>query len=368
MKTLAIIGSTGSIGRSSLNILKKNKNKFKLIYISCEKNYSILKKQFKEFKPTYIGINKNYYSRFKSFKKIKTLNFLLKKKIKIDYVISGVSGFESLDLNFKLIKISKNLLIANKETIICGGHIFLNEAKKNNCNILPIDSEHYCINYFLNNFKFNLNSINKIILMASGGPFLNKKIKYKEKISNVLKHPNWKMGKKISVDSSNMSNKVLELFEAKILFKLKNSLLDIKIENKSIVHAIISLKNNLSFLVSHNTSMEIPISNSLNLKNINNNNFLINNFKINKVNNSKFPLVKLGFKILGFGPAGMILFTVLNERLVNLYLKKVIFYGDISTKLINLFKKNEIVKMSKKCIKTKSDIIKIINFAKKLNI
>lgn len=369
MKTLAIIGSTGSIGKSSLNVYFKNKKKFKLIYICAYSDYVKLSNQYKKYRPKYYNIlQENKKKLLKNKSKIKNLNYFIKKKTKIDYVISGLSGFDALDYNFELLKISKNLLIANKETIICGGEIFLKYAKKYNCNIVPIDSEHHCIDFFLKNFKSN-NLINKITILASGGPFLKKKkVHYKEKIFKVLKHPNWKMGKEITVNSSTLANKVLELFEAKILFNIPTNKLDIKIENTSNCHAIISFKNNIHFFISHFPSMQVPLSNALNVENnfklkINNKNFLIN-----KIDFKKFPIAKLGFKILKLGYSGMIIFTVLNERLVKDFLNKKINYGDISLYLQRVFKNKKIVYMSKKCIKNKKDIKKVINYSKKIKL
>jgi 1-deoxy-D-xylulose-5-phosphate reductoisomerase len=369
MKTLAIIGSTGSIGKSTLNIYKKNKNKFKLLYLCCDKNYLGISRQIQKFNPSFFYLNKIPNNKiFSKNNNFKSIDFFIKKKIKIDYVVSGVSGFNSIPVNLKLLKISKNLLIANKETIVCCGNIFLRQAKKNNCNILPIDSEHYCVNFFLENFKLEKKDIKKIILTASGGPFLYKKIKYKEKIKKVLEHPNWSMGKKISVDSSTMANKVMEMFEAKVLFNIPNDLIDVKIENQSLIHSIIVLKNNLNFFIAHETNMEIPIANSLGCNN--KFNLKINNIsvRLENVNFKKFPLVKLGYKILNYSNGGMILFTVLNERLVNLYLNNKIFYGDITTRLTGLFKKNKIVKLSKKCIKNQSELLNFLNLSKRIKL
>ena len=172
MKSLAIVGSTGSIGNTSLKVFERNKNKFKLICLAANSNELKLSKQIKKYKPKFSFLidNKN-----KKNDKIFTTNIFFKKqKKKIDYVISGLAGFDALKINLKLLKISKNLLIANKETIICGGPHFLKLAKKYKCNIIPIDSEHYCINFFLKNFK-KKTSIDKIYITASGGPFFFKK-------------------------------------------------------------------------------------------------------------------------------------------------------------------------------------------------
>lgn len=369
MKTLAILGSTGSIGKSALNVFKKNKNNFKLVYISGNKNFNLLNIQISKFKPeNFFLFDYKKNNKIKNKKKVLNFENFLKKylKNKIDYVVSGISGYNSLSINFELLKISKNILLANKETIICGGKIFLDQARKLNCNILPIDSEHHCVDFFLKK-NYKTDNIKNVKLIASGGPFLNKKIKYNEKISNVIKHPNWKMGAKISVDSSTLANKVLELFEAKFLFNLKPNQCDILIESTSTVHSIVTLCNNLHFLIAHKPNMEIPISNCLNVQN---NISIKKNFSLLKFNNvdfKKFPLVKLGFDILNSNHHDMILFTVLNERLVNMYLNNEILYGDIVKRLFKFFysnKNNKIVFNKKKCIKTRSDIIKLLNFAK----
>ena len=330
--TLAIFGCTGSIGKSSLKVYSKNKDKFDLIYISANKNYKKLMKIQKMFKP------KNYFltSDIIKNKKFSKEKFFKSKK-KLDYIISGVSGYEALDLNYKLVKKTKNLLLANKETIICGGKIFLKYAKKNNCKIIPIDSEHHCIDYFFKNFKSKKN-LDKIFITASGGALFKKKINYNEKIKNVLNHPTWKMGKKITVDSSTFANKVLELFEAHILFDLPRDKLDIKIDTSSRVHAIIKLKNNIYIPILHNPKMEIPISNSLNVNNLYDLKFKNIKLDLLEPDLNKFPIIKLGYKILSnYGHVGMILFTVINDRLVKLYIDNKIKYGDITKKLISLY-------------------------------
>ena len=374
MKTLAIIGSTGSIGKSALEVYRNNKKYFKLISLAANTNLHKLEKQYNKFKPKNIFLisgleNKKIIKDNKNRKYLITKDSFLKQNLKkIDYVISGVSGYEAIKINFNLLKVSKKLLIANKETIICGGKVFLNLAKKNNCEIVPIDSEHHCIDLFLKSFN-SKKDIKKIYITASGGPFLNKKINYNEKVNKVINHPTWKMGKKISVDSSTFANKVLELFEAKILFDLPGNKLGIKIESKSNTHAIIKLNNNILLPIIHYPRMEIPISNCLGVSNdfdINLNNF---NFKYYDVNIKKFPLVKLGFNILkNCSMAGFIIFTVLNERLVEKYLKNELKYGEIVDKLVKLFKHNVLIKKSKKNIKNIKEIFDIIEYAKKIKL
>ena len=371
MKSLAIIGSTGSIGKSSLEVFKKNKNKFNLIFLAANKNFKKLYSQSKIYKPKNILlINNNSYSKHKNKSKLLVnKDYIFNSKLKkIDYVISGVSSYEAIDINFKLLKISKNLLIANKETLICGGKIFFNEAKKNKCNIIPIDSEHHCIDFFMKNFSSNV-EIEKIYITASGGPFFKKKINYNEKLKNVLKHPTWKMGKKITIDSSTFANKVLELFEAKILFNLPSEKLKIAVEEKSNVHSVIVLKNKISIPIIHKPDMILPIANSLNVSN--NCKLNIENLKINllPVDSKKFKLIKLGYDILKKDSQfAMILFVVLNERLVKSYINREIKYGDISSFLVKAFKNNNILENTKAKTKSLFDIKKTINLGMKIKL
>lgn len=373
MKSLAIFGSTGSIGTTTLKIFNNNKNKFHLLYLSAHKNYKKLKALEKKFNPKKIILTNKELNKSAS---LNDKNIMLEKDLfcknrkKIDYVISGVSGYEAIQFNFKLLKIAKNLLIANKETIICGGRIFLNHAKKNNCNLIPIDSEHYCIHYFFKHFqKINEKKIKKIYLIASGGALLKKKNNYNEKLQNVLNHPNWKMGKKITVDSSNLSNKVLELFEAKILFDLPGDKFEILIEPTSNTHAIVKLNNNMYFPILHKPKMEIPISNSLQVSNQHKLNFRDFKICLSQPDTFKFPIVNLGYKILKlYGHVAMIIFTVLNDRLVKMFIKNKIKYGDITYILIRTFKNKNLHKFFKNDVKNIKDLLEIIALARNIKI
>jgi len=373
MKTLAIFGATGSIGDTALKVYKNNRNKFKLLYLSANKNYRKLKKLDNLYKPKKIILTDKKLNLIKSKidKKILFENDLYNKNIKkIDYVISGVSGYDALDLNLKLVRKSKKLLLANKETIICGGDYLKKYALKHKCKIIPIDSEHYCINFFLKNFsQKNFKQINNFYLIASGGPFLNKKFHYDEPIRKVIRHPNWKMGKKISVDSSNFANKVLELFEAKILFNIPSNKIKISIEEKSNVHAIIEFKNNIYFPIVHNPNMLIPISDGLDV--FNNLNLNLNKLKIKftKPNQRKFPIIKLGYDILKLNNhVAMILFTIFNERLVKKFINNQIKYGDIANNLVKIFKNKEVLHLLKRRVQNYNDIKLIVDKGNKIKI
>ena len=249
-KKIAILGSTGSIGKTLINIIKQDKKNFEIVLLSAEGNYKELLQQAKLFKVKNLIItNEESFNKIKSDRFSKKINiynnFNNFKKIfkkKIDYTMSSISGIQGLKPTIEIIKFTKKIAIANKEAIICGWDLIQKELKKNKTEFIPVDSEHFSIWYALRNINKNL--IEKIYLTASGGPFLNKPL---HKLKNVnykqaIKHPNWKMGKKISIDSATMMNKVFEIIEAKKIFDISYKKLSILIHPKSYVHAIIKLK------------------------------------------------------------------------------------------------------------------------------
>ena len=266
-RIISIIGSTGSIGLSSLNIIQKNKN-FQINLLSANKNYRLILKQIKIYKPKYFLIRD--HSVFLKVKKIKYRNTkivnsfesinLIKKN---DITICAIPGIAGLEPTIKLIKFSKKLFIANKESVVIGWNIISKMAKKYNTKIVPLDSEHFAISKLLS--KHKISDIKKIYITASGGPFLNYSINDLKKIKpeDALKHPKWKMGKKISIDSSTLMNKILELVEAQKLFNIPKDKIDIIIHPNSLVHAFVELHNGISEFIYHETSMIIPIANAI---------------------------------------------------------------------------------------------------------
>ena len=347
---IAILGSTGSIGKNLLEIIRKDKKNFEIVLITANKNYSELLKQAKEFKVKNIiiknkesfqilkrKINRNEINIYNDFKSI---NKILKKKI--DYTMSSIIGLDGLLPTLQIIKFTKRIAIANKESIICAWGILKNELKKNKTKFIPVDSEHFSIWYSLKN-KSNL-GIKKIYLTASGGP-LNRLPKKKFKnveISQALKHPNWKMGKKISIDSATLMNKVFEVIEAKNIFNLDINNLGILIHPKSYVHAIICYKNGMIELIAHETNMKIPIFNTL-YENENKqiqckklNITKLNNLRLEKVNKRKFPLINILKHISKNNTLFETLIVSANDILVNLFLTKKIKFNDIEIKLTKL--------------------------------
>jgi 1-deoxy-D-xylulose-5-phosphate reductoisomerase len=248
MKKIAIFGSTGSIGGSLINIIKKDKNKFKVVLITANKNYKKLIKQtnFFNIKNIIITDTKSYLITKKILKN-KSINiynnFDCLKKIfkdnKIDYTMSAISGFDGLKPTLDIIRYTRVIAIANKESIICGWDLINKNLKKFNTKFIPVDSEHFSIWSLVNNAKNN--NLDKVYLTASGGPFRKYPLKLFKNISpkKAIKHPNWSMGKKISIDSATMMNKVFEIIEAKKIFNLKYSQLEILIHPQSYLHAIV---------------------------------------------------------------------------------------------------------------------------------
>ena len=375
MKKVAILGSTGSVGKQTIDIIRKNKQKFKILLLTANKNHNLLSKQIKEFnvKNVIVSDHKSYLILKKKFKNIKIINDFDKiDKIvpsKFDYTMSSISGFNGLKPTIKIIKKTKTIAIANKESIICGWNLIKKQLDKHNTKFVPVDSEHFSIWSVIKNVNPNL--IDQIIITASGGPFLNlknKKIKKTPKLAT--NHPNWKMGKKISTDSATLMNKVFEVIEAKKIFNLSMDKFKILIHPKSYIHAIVKFKNGLIKLVAHDTNMKIPIFNSIfdenknqfNSKKININ--LLNDLNLCKVNIKKYPLIK----ILKLIPKKESLFETLlvsiNDELVSLFLNNKISFDDISIKLSQLIKNKSLLKYRQKKVNNLSQIEKLNEFVR----
>ena len=375
-KKICILGSTGIIGQETLEIISKNKKDFDVVLLSGNNNVKLLFSQAKKFKPKYIYSNNFLFKKkIKTFCKnyniffIEDLNYL--KKIKFDVTVSAISGIAGLIPTINIIKFSKKILIANKESIICGWKFILKELKKNHCNFTPIDSEHFSIFNLIENK--NINSIKYIYLTASGGPFFGKKINLnKVTPSQAVKHPNWKMGKKISIDSANLMNKVLEVIEASLIFNFPINKFKIIIHPQSLVHAIVVFNNGLSSMLYHYNDMKIPIANSLynnfyNYKNIDKKFLSKNILTFNDVNFKKNPSLKiLKFKNL-LNETGFILINALNEILVERFLENKINFTDITNKLLGILNSNLVKNyLINNKIQHINDVFKVYNFSRRL--
>ena len=370
-KKVAILGSTGSIGKTLINIIKQDKKNFEIVLLSADENYKELLKQAKFFKVKNLIItNENSFNRVKKDKFSKKINIyndfndfrkIFKKKI--DYTMSSISGIQGLKPTIEIIKYTNKIAIANKEAIICGWDFIRKNLNKYKTEFIPVDSEHFSIWYALKSIDKNL--IDQIFLTASGGPFLQKpsqKLK-KVNIKQAINHPNWKMGRKISIDSATMINKVFEIIEAKKIFEISYNKLSIIIHPKSYVHAIIKLKNGLTKIIVHDTSMKIPIFNSLYsskkfIKSSYINFKILNNLDFRDVNLKKFPLVKILKMLPNYDSLFETILVSINDKLVDLFLNNKIKFTDISKKMNKMLSLSSLKKYKK--IKPKK-IEEIIN-------
>ena len=376
-KKIALLGSTGSIGKSFLNILKKDANNCEILLLSVNSNIKELLKQLKIFTVKNIIVtNKKSYLEIKKKLKNKKINIYnnydllneIFKKQKADYILNAISGLEGLNPTLKTIKFTKNIAIANKESIICGWTLIQKELKKFKVKFIPVDSEHFSIWSLIDNAKNT--DVEKVFITASGGPFnrfpLNK---FNEiTIKKALKHPNWKMGKKISIDSATLMNKVFEIIEAKKIFNYKYSQLKILIHPNSYVHAIVKFNNGLIKMLMHDTNMRIPIFNSfyrnyekkISTKNVDFD--ILNNLNFSNVDLIKFPVVNILKKMPNKDSLFETVLVSANDKLVDLFLNKKITFNQISTLLFKIIKMKEFSKFKKLKAKNIDEIIKLNDY------
>ena len=377
-KKIAILGSTGSIGEFTLEVIRKDKKNFDVILLTANNNYKKLIQQAKEFDAENVLIgNKNFYEKVKnSLKKNKIKvysgNISITKIVsgKLDYTMSAVVGLAGLQPTIDAIKISRTVAIANKEAIICGWNLLLKLVKKYKTEILPVDSEHFSIMELTKNVSDD--EIEEIIITASGGPFLNIPINKLNKVKpkQAINHPNWKMGKKISIDSANLMNKVFEVIEACKFFNFNKTKYKIMIHPQSLVHSIIHFKNGLIKMILHNTDMKIPISNTIYRKR---NHFIsqskidtktLNKLSFKEVNSKRYPAVNLIKKCLNSGYSTPIIVNASNEVLVGLFLKGKIGFLDIAKMTSKIFKDKDFKKYAKRKPKSINGIKKTDNWAR----
>ena len=373
-KKIGILGSTGSIGENTVKIIQNNKKDFDVIFLSTNTNIKKLLKQSSILKPKFVIIfDEQKYLKYKRkfiSKKIKVFNSYkdLKKKSlkrKIDYIMCAITGLAGLDSTIDCIDSTKNIAIANKESIICAWHLIEKKLIKNKTKFIPVDSEHFSIWSLLQNES--IHNVEKVIITASGGPFLKYKL---NKLKNVkpkeaMKHPNWRMGKKISVDSATLMNKVFEIIEAQRIFKIDIKKFDILIHPNSYVHSIIKFTNGQIKILAHDTDMKIPIFNSIyqdglkkiDTKKININ--LLNNLKLIKTDTIRYPSIKILKKINNINSLFETVLISANDELVSLYIQNKIKFLEINKILKKIIKLKKYSNLIKKKPKKISDIMKL---------
>ena len=274
MKNIVLLGATGSIGESCLNVIRQNKEHFHLFGMGFGGNLDKAQKIAKEFNPEHIFVAESNIDKshdlLQTYPNILNTADELQELIQdpcVDIVISAISGFAGLRASYFAIDAGKKILIANKESIVAAGDILMPLAKIKNSEIIPLDSEHNAIHQCLP-LQRNLNEISKIIITASGGPFREKSLKDLSSVTleDALNHPTWSMGKKITIDSATLVNKCLELIEAHYLFQIPESQIEIVVHPQSIIHSMVTFIDGSTIAQMSNPNMEVPIANALGLE------------------------------------------------------------------------------------------------------
>jgi len=377
-KKIAILGSTGSIGKTTFNIIKSNRKEFEVVLLTTNKNINEVFKQARTLKAKNILITSkpHYLKAKKKLKKsnLKIYNDLndLKKifKKKIYYTMCAISGLEGLRPTLDVIKFTKNIAIANKESLICGWNLIEKKLKKHKTQFIPADSEHFSIWSLIKNV--NKANIEEVIITASGGPFLKlPSSKFKKiKPSSAIKHPNWKMGKKISIDSSTMMNKVFEVIEAQRIFDIELKKFKILVHPNSYVHSIVKFNNGTTKILVHDTNMKIPIFNTIyqglnkKLKSKKLDIKKLNNLKFKSIDKKKFPVINILKQVSKKISLYETIIVSANDLLVQFFLDGKIKFMDISTYLNKIVKLKEFKKFKHILPKNVNQIIKLSKYVR----
>lgn len=356
MKKVAIFGSTGSIGDSTLNVIRENPNLFKAVTLVAGRNVEKLIKQIEEFKPENVYIiakedaekisaiykDINVYYGDSGMEEISNL-------VDFDISVSALVGIAGLKPTYNMIKNGKTVALANKEVLVAGGELIIKTAKENNATLLTVDSEHSAIMQCLRGEETN--PIDKILLTASGGPFFDKEITDEITVEDALNHPTWNMGAKVTIDSSTMMNKGFEIIEAKWLFDVDPSQIEVVVHRKSIVHSMVQYKDGTIMASLGPTAMQIPIAYALNYpKRLENqinklNLFDIRDLTFEKPDLNKFKCLRLAYEAIQKGHSFQVILNAANEVLVDAFLNRKIKYTDIPNgieKVMNMYEKREL--------------------------
>lgn len=342
MKSISILGSTGSIGTSALDIVR-NVNEFKITALTANKNHKLLIEQIKEFKPKYasIGTEEGYRAVKETCPEVELFmgNEGLREIGKIeetDIVLTAVSGAVGIEATIEAIKLEKRIALANKETMVAGGYLINNMLKEYNAEIIPVDSEHSAL--FQSLLSGSDKEIEKLILTGSGGTFRGYSL---EQLKNVnleqaLKHPNWSMGKKITIDSSSLCNKGLEVIEAHHLFNIDYDNIEVVIHPQSIIHSMVEFCDGSVIAQMGVPDMKIPIQYAFTYPSRETNKVIermdfkkFNKLTFEEPNHSVFKGLELAYRAGRAGQSMPIVFNAANEEAVDLFLNKKIEFLDI---------------------------------------
>lgn len=376
IKRLSILGSTGSVGRSSLEVIRHHRSQFEVIGLVAGRNVNLLIEQTREFRPKYVSLK--FASEAKIFcsqspdPKIKVLvgsagAEQIASLPENDIVVSAITGIEGLKPTLAAIGAGKRVALANKESMVVAGPFLQQQAQQSGAEIIPVDSEHSGIYQCLR--KERIEDVRKVILTASGGPFFYHTPEKLESVTleQALQHPRWKMGKKITVDSATMMNKGLELIEARWLFNLSPEQLDVLVHPQSLVHSLVELRDGTLLAQLSPTDMKIPIQYaltapcreksilpSLDLKRI-------KKFEFYEVDTEKFPLLELARQALSKDLSFSVFLNGANEEAVAAFLRQEIKFIDLATIIFKVMDQHQSRKIE--CIE---DIFEIDQLARQV--
>jgi 1-deoxy-D-xylulose-5-phosphate reductoisomerase len=348
MKKVLILGSTGSIGVNSLNVIREHPERFVVSGLTTNSNIDLLESQIKEFKPEVVAVK----DKSKAEELSKRINgeveilsgddgiLSIAKHSDYDIVVGAMVGFSGLLPTIEAIKKGKRIALANKETLVVAGEIVTGLAAEFNAEIIPVDSEHSAIYQCL--IGENLKEVEKIILTASGGPFLNKEKSFFDTatVEEALNHPNWKMGNKITIDSATMMNKGLEVIEAHWLFGLPAEKIEVVIHPQSIIHSMVQFQDGSIKAQLGLPDMKLPIQYALSFPDRFNNNFtrtklpFIQTFTFFEPDFDKFECLDLAYRALNSGGNAPCILNAANEVAVEKFLTGKIRFSEIA-KIIN---------------------------------
>lgn len=343
MKNIFILGSTGSIGVNTLNVISQFPDKFRVVGLTANKNVDLLKKQIEKFSPTVVVVadeNSALELRKSSSQKCEILSgnhnlVNAAKSADYDILVSALVGFAGLAPTIEGIKRKKRIALANKETLVVAGELINQLINKYSAEIIPVDSEHSAIFQCLTGESVEY--IDKIILTASGGPFRKFNLEDLKSVTvkEALKHPNWEMGNKITIDSATMMNKGLEVIEAHWLFKLPKEKLEVVIHPQSVIHSMVqfidgSIKAQLSL-----PDMRLPIQYALSYPERFKSSFVntelpkVENLSFHKPDFNKFECLKLAYDAMKHGGTAPCILNAANEIAVSRFLNSEIGFLDI---------------------------------------
>ena len=356
-KKIVILGSTGSIGQQTLEVIRKCSNEFEVIGLSGWENSTILKEQIRFFKPNIVVVKDEYAARNlkKNLNKQNNIKILwgtnglvnISTLKEADIIVVAITGIASLIPTFEAVKRGKNVALASKEAMVVAGELLVKEAKLNNSKILPIDSEHSAILQCLKNEQKDC--VEKVILTASGGALydLTETALKNVTVEDALNHPTWKMGKKVTIDSATLMNKGLEVIEAKWFFNIPADKIEIVIHPQSYIHSMVQFIDGAILAQISEHDMRIPIQYALFYPNR-----IINNFSrldLNKIgqltfrkpNFNKFPCIKLAYQALERGGTMPAVLNGANEIAVNAFLNSKIRFLEIPVIIRNTMKEHK---------------------------